>query len=451
MPASFVGVASYSMGLSERDANSQVFGADLTYTIDLGTNAAALTGATSGLIAFYDALQTKFATTYPGNADNISKLKIKCTVDGETMTKTVIEWKTFFETYVEQEPEAKTLPFKAGVNVSGMDTYMSDNQWGILEKGISIATKEFTYTNIKSQGFDYIRLPVNFYSVYYEAPTGKYDYTTDQMMGYVDTAIDLAIKNGLYVMLDFHGWFTIGAEQNDYDEFLYCWTQLANRYKDYSDMLVFELLNEPWYDNGKAQPYLSDSRLYQMQAEAIEIIRATGSNNADRLIVCCTADGNKAWKLSAMQVPDDDNIAVAIHEYDPDAFTGQGFTWAGKVHGDQVRLNPETDLSGVNYDFSQIRKFMEANPNVPIILNEFGLNLDLAADEDISYYVRYLTQFCADNNIPWAYWHYDGNDYSKESSYSWRNRDGEFALYRQFNTKGVFEWDTLALDALFLR
>ena len=94
---------------------------------------------------------------------------------------------------------------------------------------------------------------------------------------------------------------------------------------------------------------------------------------------------------------------------------------------------------------------MEANPNVPIILNEFGLNLDLAADEDISYYVRYLTQFCADNNIPWAYWHYDGNDYSKEYNYIWRNRDGEFALYRQFNTKGVFEWDTLALDALFLR
>ena len=353
---------------------------------------------------------------------------------------------------VDPAPEYKgVLPFSKGINVNHMETFLSDNPWGFFEIGIKTVTNEATYTNIKSQGFDYVRLPVNFYSAYYEAATGDYDYTTEQIMGYIDTAIDLATKNGLYVMLDFHGWFYIGQEQDDYEQFLYCWTQVANRYKDYSHMLVFELLNEPWYTNGVAQPYLSDSRLNEMQADAIKIIRDTGSKNADRLIVCCTADGNKAWKLDKLKLPDDKNLAVAIHEYDPDAFTGQGFTWSGKELGAQVRLNPATDMGGVKYDFSQIKKFMIENPDVPIVLNEFGLNLDLAADEDVSYYLRYITKFCMENGIPWAYWQYDGNDYSKTLDFYWKIREGEFALYRQLNTKGVYDWDVLALNALFLR
>ena len=94
---------------------------------------------------------------------------------------------------------------------------------------------------------------------------------------------------------------------------------------------------------------------------------------------------------------------------------------------------------------------MIENPDVPIVLNEFGLNLDLAADEDVSYYLRYITKFCMENGIPWAYWQYDGNDYSKASYFRWKIREGEFALYRQLNTKGVYDWDDLALNALFLK
>ena len=186
-----------------------------------------------------------------------------------------------------------------------------------------------------------------------------------------------------------------------------------------------------------------------MQNEAVRIIRETGSNNATRLIVLCTADGNKAWKLPALVLPDDDNIAVAIHEYEPGDFTGQGFTWAGYEHGKQIRLDDVGGVGAMSYDFSQIKKFMDNNPRVPIILNEFGLNLDLAHDDDITLWLSTITQFCKDNNMPWAYWHYDGGDYSSEWNYTWKNRDGEFALYRQHTTKGVFEWDEHALNALF--
>lgn len=339
----------------------------------------------------------------------------------------------------DEDPSSSGLPFKAGININGMETFLSDNQWGIFETGIENVTKESTYTNIKGQGFDYVRIPINFYTVYYEAE--DYGYTTEELMGYLDTGIEYALNNDLYVMIDFHGWFYIGAEADDYEQFLYCWTQVANRYKDYSEKVIFELLNEPWYTNGKAQTYLSDSRLNTMQAEAIEIIRGTGSNNATRLIVCCTADGNKAWKLSALSLPDDDNLAVAIHEYSPYNFTHQGFEWAG-LKDQTTTLEAQGGFtSATSWDFSQITKFME-NTGIPVILNEFGVNLVKATTEDVQTYLSGITGFCTENGIPWAYWQYYG-DYSS---------DGSMSLYRKSSWYSYTPiWDTTALDALFLR
>ena len=335
----------------------------------------------------------------------------------------------------------RTLPFSRGVNVNRMETFLSENTYGAFEDGIEDLTNEATYTNIKSKGFDHVRIPVNFYTIYFEAPTGKYGYTTEQLMQHIDTAIDLATKNGLYVILDFHGWFYIGSKENDYEDFLHCWTQVANRYKDYSDMLIFELLNEPWYTNGNPQTYLSDSRLNQMQVEAINIIRNTGSNNADRLIICCTADGNKAWKLSALseELKACDNIAIAIHEYEPKSFTHQNFSWDA-YGGKTTTLEAAGGVGSVDYDFGLIKKFMEET-GIPVVLGEFGLNLDKATDEDVDTYIRYITTFCETNNIPWTYWQYrDG--YSSE---------GSMSLYRKTSYFGSVQWDEDALNALFLR
>ena len=339
----------------------------------------------------------------------------------------------------EKEVQPKVLPFTAGLNINGMETFLSDNPYGFFERGIDNITKESTYTDIKSKGFDYVRIPINFYTIYYEAPTGKYKYTTEQIMGYLDKAIELATKHDLYVMIDFHGWFYIGEEKDDYEQFLYCWTQVANRYKDASDKVIFELLNEPWYSYGYPLPYLPDSKLYEMQNEAVRIIRSTGSNNATRLLVLCTANANKASKLPGLVLPKDDNIAVAIQIYEPLAFTNQGFSWAG-YGGQTTTLEEQGGFEkATSSDFAQIKKFMAANPKVPIVLNEFGLNLGKATAADINTYLSGITSFCKENNIPWAYWEYLGG----------YNRDGSWSLYRKMSYFGGYVWDETALKALF--
>ena len=316
-----------------------------------------------------------------------------------------------------------------------MESFSTDS-YDQVPSSISTFRSADTYKNIKSQGFDYVRLAVNFWRAYHD---DKDQYTTEQFMSAVDDAINNALANDLYVMLDFHGWFYIGEEKNDIEEFVYCWTQVAERYKNYSDKLSFELLNEPWYTNGKAQTYLPDNALNKLQADAIKIIRNSGGKNKTRLIVCCTADGNKAWKLSQLSLPDDDNLAVAIHEYSPYNFTHQGFSWAG-LGGKTTTLAAAGGLGDISWDFSQIKNFMNKT-GIPVVLNEFGVNLGKASAGDIKTFLSTITKLCKDNNIPWAYWQYQGS-YSSE---------GSMSLYRKTSYWSSQKWDKTALDALFLK
>ncbi len=358
-------------------------------------------------------------------------------VDAVITSRYLAGWEGYANIPVKAEG---TLPFSRGINVNGLESF-SDSDYDSIEDDpdfFNSVISEDTYKDIKSQGFDYVRLPVNLWRAYLDDADS---FTTEEFMGYVDTAINHALNNGLYVMLDFHGWFQIGDEANDIEECKYIWEQVAERYKDYDKKLSFELLNEPWYENSKARPYLSDSKLNQLQADLISIIRSKGSNNATRLIVCCTADGNKAWKLSALSLPDDVNLAVAIHEYEPYNFTHQNFSWAG-LSGQTTTLEAAGGFTAkTSYDFGEITKFMK-NTGIPVILNEFGLNLAKASTADIQTYINGITSFCEENNIPWAYWQYFQSGYSSE---------GAMSLYRKMSSSWFARrsWDQTALDAMF--
>lgn len=335
-----------------------------------------------------------------------------------------------------------TLPFSVGVNVDGMQDF-SDN-YDRLPAHLDSLTSADTYKDIRAQGFDHIRLAVNFWRAYLD---DKDQYTTEEYMSIVDTAVRHALDAGLYVMLNFHGWFEIGDNPEDCDVCVSIWDKVAERYKDYDTRLIFEPINEPWYDNGRARPYLSDQKLNELQARLIQTIRGKGSENAERLIICCTADGNKAWKLGALELPmDDGHLAVAIHEYEPSSFTGQDFRWSG-TGGQKITLSEAGGIARTYYDFSAIKQFMMTT-GIPVVLNEFGMNLDSPSEEDVTAYLRGIAEQCRKLGIPYAYWQYLGGNYNR---FTWRNRDNEFALYREIHAYGKKEWDKVALDAIFLR
>ena len=261
-----------------------------------------------------------------------------------------------------------------------------------------------TFMNIKRQGFDHVRLPVNF-SFFYSIED---DALIEEKMVLVDSILDLIEQTGLYTFLDLHGiWGFDVSDQKLYDQIVRMWELVAERYKDRSDMLSFEIINEPKYGEGKYNKFLRD------------VIKAIRKTNPTRMILCGSSDGNQPWTLKNLDLPaSDENLGVVVHIYNPGDFTHQGFVWAGRKAGVKVSLSDEM-YEELLWNLNETKNFIDRTGH-KVFINEFGMNLVLPDQKDIERYLGTITEFCRDNEIPWTYWAYNSGDMSLFANRKWR-------------------------------
>ena len=81
---------------------------------------------------------------------------------------------------------------------------------------------------------------------------GAPDYTIDPAwMDRVQQVVDWSLEEGLYVMINIHHdtWMWVSTMPTNHDEVLAkynaIWTQIADRFKNHSNKLMFESVNEP--------------------------------------------------------------------------------------------------------------------------------------------------------------------------------------------------------------
>lgn len=300
-----------------------------------------------------------------------------------------------------------------GVNLSALEDKYKSN---------SYLDKKSTYTEIVKKGFDHIRLPIDFRN--FSDDKGTLDEVSFKR---IDNIINMANNEGLAVMLDFHAWYDLNTEKGDSERFIAIWKNVAERYKDYSNLLLFELINEPHTTEGGD---LSMGKLMNLQNKTIEAIRSISPN---RTIVIATAEWNGPWTLKDFTPPEYDNLILAIHTYEPLNFTHQGMEWAGT---EDVKLALTDDmLISLRMQLNLIVEFKERT-GMKVILNEFGLNTTgYISDEDVKRYLSTVTKVCDENDIPWTYWSYSG----------------QFGIY-DFGFLGIGgKWREDLLDSLFLR
>ena len=190
------------------------------------------------------------------------------------------------------------------------------------------ATTQVMIDTIQKGGFDILRVPVT----WAEHMSGAPDYAVDSdFMDRVNEVVDYGISDGMFVILEIHhepdSWLIPDSEHMDSVEpqFTALWTQIAERFKDYGDKLVFESMNEARV-KGKPHEWTGgneDERncVNRLNKIFVDTVRDTGGNNSERLLLITThAQAVTENALSGLELIDDPNLGVAVHAYIPYSF-----------------------------------------------------------------------------------------------------------------------------------
>lgn len=225
--------------------------------------------------------------------------------------------------YTEKELiEAMGLGWNLG---NTLDAPEGETSWGQPE-----TTREMIDA-LKELGFNTIRIPTS----WGQHNSGAPDYIIDEeWMDRVNTIVDWALDNDMFVILNSHHdndfYFPSGEHTEESVNYITkIWTQIAERFKDYDQHLIFEPMNEPrltgtqyeWnFDASSSECLEAESCIRQCNQACVDVVRASGGKNADRYILASTYCGSPYSALSdAYSLPEDpsNKLMLSIHAYTP--------------------------------------------------------------------------------------------------------------------------------------
>lgn len=294
------------------------------------------------------------------------------------------------------------------------------------------ATKEL-FTSLKKNGVNAVRIPVTWRD--HMDSDGNIDR---EWMDRVQQVVDYAYSQGMYVIINVHhdgggdpkfGAWIIEESQKDYNTFLKkyknIWKQIAERFKNYSDYLIFESMNEVGFDTlynkNKADAYNLINKINQ---DFVDIIRATGGNNAKRhlLIAGYYTDIERTCD-SLYKMPDDKagRCILSVHYYTPWDFCtcDRKHTWGTNSEVRQM----ETLIGKMKKNF--------VDKGIPVIIGEYA-----ASGSDLSsciFFIEKLNKLCSDYGIATFIW--DSGSQVNRKTYKWRTPQYLEALKRATSGK----------------
>lgn len=319
------------------------------------------------------------------------------------------------ETTVDSGAAQIVSDIRVGWNLGNtLDCYDETNKAKNLETYWgNISTTKDMIDAVRAEGFNAIRIPVSWGNHLDSSNT-----IAPKWLDRVQEIVDYGIDNDMYVILNMHHddylWLhPVYAEEDAVREkYLTVWKQIAERFKDYDNKLLFEGMNEPRMVGTSAEwtGGTEEERdvINHLQAAFVETIRASGGNNASRtLIVTTHAASITDAAVSGLVVPDDDNLIVSIHNYAPWQFTTLEYPDAKNFE--------ESDKDGLENQFATLKAIF-IDKGIPVIIGEFGAENKGNEEERAEYYASYVS-IAASYGIPCFIW-----DNGSEDSYGLLDR-----------------------------
>lgn len=305
------------------------------------------------------------------------------------------------------------------------DNVPEETNWGnpvITEKLIQ---------SVKAAGFKSIRIPVS----YFAKIDDDKDYTIDgKWLDRVQEVVDYCIKNDLYAVINIHGdgyntidgsWLLCnGKNQTEIKKkYKKVWKQIAERFKNYDEHLLFESMNEE-FDGSYSEPnkeYYQNINDYNQIF--VDTVRKTGDNNTKRWLIIpgwntnidYTA-GDYGFKLPTDQYRDksidkeEQRIMISVHYYSPWDFCGGEngvITQWGNEADDPSKTSTTCDETYMKNQLN-LMKTTFADKGYPVFIGEYGSIDKTSYDSENEYYRAYfarkLCQLSRKNGCIPMYW-----------------------------------------------
>ena len=301
-----------------------------------------------------------------------------------------------------------------GINIGNtMEVPQNPTWWG------NKFPTEAYIDSVKAAGFSTIRIPCAWYSHSNAlsrdssradiVPGGGPNEIASSWMDSVQTVVDYCMRAGLVTILNIHwdnGWLEgnlndsekdkVNARQKDF------WTQIANRFKNYNENLLFASANEPATTDAN---YKHETEILMTYHQSfVDAVRATGGNNASRTLVIqgpSTSIDRSSEVMPVSKLPKDviaNRLMVEVHFYDPFTYTllNDVVDWGADVYpqyywGTEDLATGEDIVHNCGYNawakamgdpctsaqiqdqFGKMKKNF-VDKGVPVIIGEFGAN-----------------------------------------------------------------------------
>jgi endoglucanase len=269
----------------------------------------------------------------------------------------------------------------------------SETAWG------NPLTTESLIKAVKDAGFDTVRIPITW--LYHFDSENQID---EAWLKRVKTVVQYVTDNDMYAIINMHhdgqaenGWLkpTFTGEEREamVEKFTTLWTQIAEYFKDCGGNVLFAGMNE--FHDGYYQPYPQDfddltNRLNQAFVDAV---RATGGNNASRILIFQTYN-TLPEAAPRTTVPKDATpgyLMLEAHYYQPWTFAGEG---AGNWGTDGNKLM-------VDLMCKQLKRAF-VDEGIPVVMGEYGAVI--TDNPDRIEYIRYVTDAFVKNGIIPCWW-----------------------------------------------
>lgn len=305
------------------------------------------------------------------------------------------------------------------------DNVPEETNWGnpvITEKLIQ---------SVKAAGFKSIRIPVS----YFAKIDDDKDYTINsKWLDRVQEVVNYCIKNDLYAVINIHGdgyntidggWLLCnGKNQTEIKKkYKKVWKQIAERFKNYDEHLLFESMNEE-FDGSYSEPnkeYYQNINDYNQIF--VDTVRKTGDNNTKRWLIIpgwntnidYTA-GDYGFKLPTDQYrnksidKEEQRIMISVHYYSPWDFCGGEncvITQWGNEADDPSKTSTTCDETYMKNQLNLVKTTF-ADKGYPVFIGEYGSINKTSYDSENEYYRAYfarkLCQLSRKNGCIPMYW-----------------------------------------------